>query len=100
MQNTNDFPITITGVAPGTGTNSSNAGTACSDVAPATNPTGVSVITKASGLTGTNLTIPKLSTAAVTIAKVIGMTTASASGCQGAQINIPATGVVLTVVSA
>jgi hypothetical protein len=95
INNTNPFAVTVTGVAPGTGSITSDAtGSTCQDPA---NPTGVSVITKSSGLTGTNLTIPaNTSNVNVTINKVVSMSNSSVNACQGATFTIPNSGVVLT----
>jgi hypothetical protein len=94
VTNTNPFPVTITGVAPGTGNTTSDQGAACVDGG--ANPTGVTIITKNSGLAGTNLTIPANgSNVAVTINKVVSMSAASATGCQGAVFTLAAAGVSL-----
>lgn len=98
IANSNPFPVTISAIAPGTGNVTSNKGANCVDGA--SNPTGVSVISKSANLTGTNLTIPANSSGtSVTINKVVSMSTASADGCQGAVFSFPATGVTLTFTS-
>lgn len=97
ISNTNPFPVTITGITAGTGNVTSDKGTSCADGGLAANATGVSVITKASGLSGTNLTIPaSTNNVAVTISQVVSMSTASGDGCQGATFTFPTTGVTLT----
>jgi len=98
ISNSNPFPVTITGITAGTGNVTSDKGTSCADGGLAANATGVSVITKSSGLTGTtSLTIPaSTNNVAVTISKVVSMSTASGDGCQGALFTFPATGVTLT----
>jgi hypothetical protein len=98
VSNTNPFPVLITGIAAGTGAITSDAGANCTDQgANPPNPTGVSIITKSSGLTGTNLTVPaNTNNVNVTINKVASMSPSSATGCQSAQINFPSTYVVLS----
>lgn len=109
ISNPNPFPVTITSVAPGTGaltvtgsTPVGGEGQTAADTACASN-SGVSIITKSSpSVTYSNgSNIPaKTNNVAVTISKVVSMSTQSVSECQGATFTFAATGVSLGLTSA
>ena len=105
VSNSNPFPVTITGVSAGTGTiTASGALVVGAETQPQADAacqasSGVSIITKPSPSVtyGTGTSIPAGATNfAVTVSKVVSMSTASVNECQGATFTLPSTGVSLT----
>jgi len=105
VSNSNPFPVTITGVSAGSGTITASGALVVSPETPAQAnaacqaSSGVSIITKTSPsvtyAAGTNIPAGA-NNFAVTIAKVVSMSTASVNECQGATFTLPSTGVNLT----
>jgi len=86
LDNPNAYSVTIVGISQNIGpvnpVGGSGPGTACTSA-----NTGVSVPTA----TGLNLTVASGSNIVVHVANGVSMSTASASGCQGASFRIPVT---------